>query len=120
MYVELYTEYASWLYSSIDKFYSAGYNQGQLHKLKVMMRGLDIVDARNEPLDTTPSIDLPISLLSLNQTECQYLYTELTRDGHFLPKNTNQANFNYVFGGGVCPSILLHYIGIEASKLSES
>jgi len=84
------------------------------------MRGLDIVDARNEPLDTTPSIDLPISLLSLNQTECQYLYTELTRDGHFLPKNTNQANFNYVFGGGVCPSILLHYIGIEASKLSES
>jgi hypothetical protein len=45
----------------------------------------------------------PPSLLKLKADECQCLYVELTKDGHFLPNDTNQAHFNYVFGGGVCP-----------------
>lgn len=102
-YAELYKKYNRWLYSAIYKFDEVGYNQGQLHKLKVMMQGLDEVEARNESFQKASSDNYPVPLLKLQSNECRYLYTELTKDGYFLPKDTKQAHFNYIFGGGLCP-----------------
>lgn len=49
------------------------------------------------------TVDFPKSLLTLEHNKLRYLFDELTKDGHFLPTDTNQAHFNYVFGGGMCP-----------------
>lgn len=103
MYVELHKKYEGWLYSVLERFYAAGYNQGQLHRLKIMMQGLDEVGDYNELGKAPFSNSYPISLLTLEPNECLYLYKELTKNGYFLPKDTDQAHFNYVFGGGVCP-----------------
>lgn len=54
-------------------------------------------------LDPQAGVIFPASLMSLEPNQCHYLYTELTRNGHFLPKDTNKAHFDYIFGGGVCP-----------------
>lgn len=61
------------------------------------------IQALNQMYDKNTDVDYPDSLLNLKPNECQYLYLELTKDGYFMPKNTNQQHFNYVFGGGVCP-----------------
>ncbi|MCL2562134.1 MAG: hypothetical protein FWE10_07460 [Rikenellaceae bacterium] len=63
-----------------------------------------------ENINEKKPINAPTTLAKLSHDQCQYLYTELTKDhtgrkenGCFLHKNTKQAHFNYVFGGGVCP-----------------
>ena len=45
----------------------------------------------------------PTPLMNLMPNQCHCLYIQLTQDRHFLPKDTIQQHFNYVFGGGVCP-----------------
>ncbi len=75
------------------------------------VRGVEFPDTQqvsapqtSDDREISMSLDLPSSILSLQPNECQYLYGELTRNGHFMPTGTNQAHFNYVFGGGVCPA----------------
>lgn len=46
----------------------------------------------------------PENLFNFKPNVCQYLYSELTKDGYFMPTSTNQQHFDYVFGGGICPS----------------
>lgn len=60
-------------------------------------------DQNVENLDPQSVVIFPTSLMTLEPNQCHYLYTELTRNGYFLPKNTNRSHFDYVFGGGVCP-----------------
>lgn len=61
------------------------------------------IQALNQIYEKNIDVDYPDSLLNLKSNECQYLYFELTKDGYFMPKDTNKQHFNYVFGGGVPP-----------------
>jgi hypothetical protein len=78
-------------------------------RMKVLEEGFmryDVLKCEMTPLDEKPQPsvpDYPKSLLGLQPNECQYLYDKLTENGHFLPKDTNNAHFHFVFGGGVCP-----------------
>ena len=72
--------------------------------VKMEMTRIEKVLNDNPDESTSAGIKSPSCLLDLKSDQCQDLYEKLTKDGHFLSKNTNQAHFNYVFGGGVCPN----------------
>ncbi|MDH6357613.1 hypothetical protein [Parabacteroides sp. PF5-9] len=49
-------------------------------------------------------LDSPQNLFTFNTEDCRHLYTELTKNGSFLPENTKESHFNFVFSGGAIPS----------------
>ena len=62
------------------------------------------IQVLNQAFINTTNTNYPENLFNFNPNVCQYLYSELTKQGYFMPTSTNQQHFNYVFGGGVCPS----------------
>lgn len=108
MYVELYKKYDGWLYSSIDKFHNVGYNQGQLHRLKVMMQGLDTVNARERP-------KIPQLHLGLSEKQITVLYDQLVTH-EFINKETDRVSFNWALGGSNQPQ---YFAAIEWTARSK-
>lgn len=76
----------------------------EIERIEISVNGNSSNNSSVSRNDNAANVSYPPCLLNLKPNKCQYLYAELTKGGYFLPDNTNQNHFNYVFGGGVCPN----------------
>lgn len=88
------------LYKSLDWF-----NDDDTYKLRRFVNTYrKRQGANHDKKDSVSRTDTPKSLMNLSQNKCDYLFDMLTKDGYFMPADSNLNDFRYVFGGGICPN----------------